>query len=48
MDKKYMFDEINVIDLSKLYEGDNEDTMFYWCNACRKCCQSRPFWKLHC
>lgn len=34
MDKKYMFDEINVIDLSKLYEGDNEDTMFYWCNAC--------------
>lgn len=34
MDKKYMFDGINVVDLSKLYEDNSNDTMFYWCNAC--------------
>lgn len=34
MDKKYMFDGINVVDLSKLYEDNSNNTMFYWCNAC--------------
>lgn len=34
MDKKYMFDGINVVDLSKLYEENSNGTMFYWCNAC--------------
>ena len=32
-DKKYLFPESNVIDMSKLYK-DGEDVMFYWCNAC--------------
>lgn len=34
MNKKYLFDKTNVIDLSKLYDEDNNDTMFYWCNSC--------------
>lgn len=34
MNKKYLFDKTNVIDLSKLYAEDNNDTMFYWCNSC--------------
>lgn len=34
MNKKYMFNGINVVDLSKLYEDNSDDTMFYWCNAC--------------
>lgn len=33
MNKKYLFDKTNVIDLSKLYDEDNNDTMFYWCNS---------------
>ena len=32
-DKKYLFPESNVIDMSKLYK-DGEGAMFYWCNAC--------------
>lgn len=32
MNKKYLFDKTNVIDLSKLYEDDDENVMFYWCN----------------
>lgn len=34
MNKKYLFDKTNVIDLSKLYDEDNNNTMFYWCNSC--------------
>ena len=34
MNKKYLFDKTNVIDLSKLYEDDDENIMFYWCNSC--------------
>ena len=34
MNKKYLFDKTNVIDLSKLYDEDNNDTMFYWYNSC--------------
>jgi len=34
MNKKYLFDKTNVIDLSKLYAEDYNDTMFYWCNSC--------------
>lgn len=34
MNKKYLFDKTNVIYLSKLYDEDNNDTMFYWCNSC--------------
>ena len=34
MNKKSLCDKTNVIDLSKLYAEDNNDTMFYWCNSC--------------
>lgn len=34
MNKKYLFDQTNVIDLSKLYKDNDENVMFYWCNSC--------------